>query len=57
MSLFAIAISPLLWVRRILRLRRERLELAALSPEQLRDMGITEDLRREELARPPWELP
>lgn len=56
MSLFAIATSPVLWVRRALRVRRERRELAQLSPQQLRDMGITEEMRQVELARAPWEI-
>lgn len=41
-------------LRTLLRIWRERRELAALDPRQMRDMGITEDVRRRELRRPFW---
>lgn len=38
-------------------LRRERLELANLSDEQLKDIGITPDQAQIEASRPSWDLP
>ena len=48
------------WVERLLTLfdvRRSRIDLAGLSDEQLRDIGLTRDDVAEELARPIWDVP
>ncbi|GGF59395.1 hypothetical protein GCM10011402_09280 [Paracoccus acridae] len=48
------------WGKRIttmLSLRRSRLDLAYLSDEQLRDVGLTRDDVATEIARPIWDVP
>jgi len=44
----------LAWIVRARRTAAARKELANLSAAQLRDMGITDDMRRAELRRPFW---
>lgn len=41
----------------LLSLRRSRLDLAGLSDEQLRDIGLTRDQVADEIARPIWDVP
>lgn len=41
----------------LLSLRRSRLDLAGLSDDQLRDIGLTRDQVADEIARPIWDVP
>ncbi|MGN7870523.1 DUF1127 domain-containing protein [Paracoccus sp. 22332] len=41
----------------MLALRRSRLDLAHLSDDQLRDIGLTRDQVAAEIARPIWDVP
>ena len=41
----------------LLSLRRSRTDLAHLSDDQLRDIGLTRDQVAEEIARPIWDVP
>lgn len=41
----------------LLTLRRSRLDLAHLSDDQLRDIGLTRDQVAAEIARPIWDVP
>lgn len=41
----------------MLALRRSRLDLAHLSDDQLRDIGLTRDQVAAEIARPVWDVP
>ncbi|WEF22961.1 DUF1127 domain-containing protein [Paracoccus sp. S3-43] len=41
----------------LLTLRRSRLDLASLSDDQLRDIGLTRDQVAAEIARPIWDVP
>lgn len=41
----------------MLSVRRSRLDLAHLSDEQLRDIGLTRDQAGAEIARPIWDVP
>lgn len=41
----------------MLTLRRSRLDLAHLSDDQLRDIGLTRDQVAAEIARPIWDVP
>ena len=48
------------WGKRIitmLNLRRSRLDLAYLSDDQLRDIGLSRDDVATEIARPIWDVP
>lgn len=48
------------WGKRILTMlsvRRSRLDLAHLSDEQLRDIGLNRDQVGAEIARPIWDVP
>lgn len=41
----------------MLSLRRSRVDLAHLSDDQLRDIGLTRDQIAHEIARPIWDVP
>lgn len=41
----------------LLSLRRSRMDLAHLSDEQMRDIGLTRDQVMDEIARPIWDVP
>ena len=41
----------------LLSLRRSRTDLAHLSDDQLRDIGLTRDQVADEIARPIWDVP
>ncbi len=41
----------------LLSLRRSRLDLAGLSDDRLRDIGLTRDQVADEIARPVWDVP
>lgn len=41
----------------ILSLRRSRLDLACLTDDQLRDIGLGRDQVAQEIARPIWDVP
>lgn len=48
------------WLKRLsmmLAVRQSRLDLAQLSPELLRDVGLTHDDVQAEIARPVWDVP
>lgn len=48
------------WIERILTIldvRKSRIDLARLSDEQLRDVGLTRNDVEQELARPSWDVP
>lgn len=48
------------WIERLLTIldvRRTRLDLARLSDDRLRDIGLTREEVKEELARPAWDVP
>lgn len=44
------------FLRRAVAIRRSRAALAALSPDQLRDIGVTPAQARRESARPFWDM-
>ncbi len=48
--------AALAWARRALRVAGQRRELAALEARQMADLGLTEEARRAELARPFWDI-
>lgn len=41
----------------LLSLRRSRQDLAHLTDDQLRDIGLTRDQVADEIARPIWDVP
>ena len=41
----------------MVRLRKERLRLAALDDHMLRDIGLTRDEAQHEAERPAWDVP
>ncbi|MBK4217104.1 DUF1127 domain-containing protein [Paracoccus caeni] len=48
------------WLKRIITMfdvRKTRLDLAHLSDEQLRDIGVTREQVETELQRPVWDVP
>ena len=48
------------WVARLLTLiaiRRERLRLSEMTPEQLNDIGVTPEQARREASRAAWDAP
>ena len=44
-------------LRRMIAVRRQRLELADLDEAALKDLGITPDEARREAGRPAWDVP
>nr|WP_111298126.1 DUF1127 domain-containing protein [Paracoccus saliphilus] len=48
------------WIERLLTVfdvQRTRIDLARLSDDQLRDIGLTRDQVEAEIARPVWDVP